>query len=192
MHAAVLGGFDVVLHVADEEGFGGIKVVGVQDLVDFLALVPHPGVGDVDKGIKAGHEAVGGIVGGMRGAEEKGANFLAAAEFEEFAGVRQFHHGTLGALKLAMEPFLQLRHGHAGQVAVVKLFEWQREFGAKLFQAHGWPAGLGQNIIGSLQDGGQVVDKGARPVKNDVANHGESLREAQAGSDDFSWAGSAD
>jgi len=45
MDAAVAGGFNIVFHVADEDGFIGDELVLFEDIVDELALIPDAGVG---------------------------------------------------------------------------------------------------------------------------------------------------
>jgi len=184
--AAVFGGVDVVFHIADEEGFAGVELVFDEDFVDGVAFIEDTGVGAVEVDVKAGDLAVDAVMVGMGGTEEKGANFVRAAEFKEFAGVGEFADGDLGAFEFAVEPFLQLAHGDVRGMAVVKFFEREGEFGPELFEGHGGLAGAGEDVIGGLEDGGQVVHEGARPVENDVANHGVSVRDFLGRREDFS------
>jgi hypothetical protein len=86
-----------------------------------------------------------------------------------------FDHTVLRLAKLRVEPGFQLVHRDFGGVAIVKLGERERKFGAKLFQGHDRFAGLRQNKIGGFEYRGKVVDQRARPIKNDIANHGANL-----------------
>jgi hypothetical protein len=57
------------------------------------------------------------------------------------------------------------------RVAVVKIRERQGKLRAKFVQRHLRAAGLGEDEIGRLQNGGQIVHQRAGPVEDDVANH---------------------
>src|SRR5690242_7690515 len=90
MNAAMAGGSDVMFHVTDEERFVGLKIVFAQDLMDFFAFIPHIGIGLVEKGVEAVAAALRLEMIRVNGAQEKGAEFFRATEFQELPGVRQF------------------------------------------------------------------------------------------------------
>ena len=50
----VAGGFDVVLHIADEERFLRIEPVFLEDLMDLFAFVEHAHVGFVEVTVEPG------------------------------------------------------------------------------------------------------------------------------------------
>ena len=146
----------------------------------FSAFVQDIGVGPVEKGVEAGHAALNQEMVVMDGAQHEGAQPAGAAKFEKITRVRQFRHGILNLAVMAVEPVLQLRQRHVRRVAVVKIRERQGKFRAKFLQRHLRAVGLGQNEIGGLPDGGQIVHQRARPVEDDVANHTDSLTQGKS------------
>ena len=175
MNAAVPRGLDVVLHVADEKRFVGLEIIFAENLVDFFALVPDIGVRPVEKRVEAEVAVLRGKMIGVNGAQEKRADFVRATKFQKRARVRQFNDGSLRLTELAMKPVLQLRHRHVRRVAVIEFFEGQRELGAEFFQRHRRLAGLREDEVRRLQNGGQIIHQSPRPVENDVANHAKNL-----------------
>jgi 23S rRNA pseudouridine2457 synthase len=112
---------------------------------------------------------------GVDGAQQKQADFFCAAEFKKIARVRQLDHRGLRPLEAAVKPRFKLRHRDVWGVAAVKFGERQAEFRAKFFQRHLGLARLRQNKVGGLQNGGQIVHQGSRPVEDDVADHAGKL-----------------
>ena len=92
MDAAVLGGGDVVFHVADEQCFAGLQFVVAKYLVDFFALVPDIGVRFFEKKVEAVALTLDAKMVGVDGAQEKRADLVRTAKFEERACVRQFNN----------------------------------------------------------------------------------------------------
>jgi hypothetical protein len=111
----------------------------------------------------------------MDTAQQKHPDLLLATEFQKLTSVGQFDHRGLRPLELGVKPGFQLLHGQIRGVALVKVREWQAEFGAELFQGHFLFAGADQDEIRSLEDGGQIIHQGTRPVEYDVANHAGKL-----------------
>lgn len=70
-----------------------------------------------------------------------------------------------------MKPGLQLLRGNVRRVFVVKIRERKAEFRAKFLQGHLGALGLGEDVVGCLPHGGQIVNERTRPVEDDVANH---------------------
>ena len=175
MNAAVPGGLDVVLHIAHEQGFVRAQAVFGEDGVDFFALVPNADVRLVEKSVEAGEATLGGEIITVDGAQEEGAEIAGAAELEKVAGVGEGADGVLGQAETGVEPGFELGHGHMGSMALVKIGERQGKFRAKLLERHFLLAGLREDKIGGLQDGGQIVHQRARPVEDDIVNHGAKL-----------------
>ncbi len=175
MHAAVPGGGDVVFHVADEQRFLRLQLVFPQNFVDLFALVPDIGVGLVNKGVKAVLAALGFEMVAVDGAQQKRAEPAGAAELQKGPRVRELGDRVLELPIGGVEPFLELRHGHVRRVPVVETGEGQLKFRAKLRQRHRGLSGLREDKIGRLQHGGQIIHQRARPVENDVADHGSHL-----------------
>jgi len=167
------GGFDVVLHVADEDGLVGSELVLFENLVNLFAFVPDADVRAVQVFIETGNGALDGEVVLVDRTQQECAQALGAAEFEEFARVGQFANGILHLPKAAVEPGLKLGQWNVGKVPIVKAGEWKAEFGAEFRQAHLRPIGLRQDVVGGLPDGGQIVHQSAGPIENHVANHAD-------------------
>jgi hypothetical protein len=111
----------------------------------------------------------------MHRAQKKRAQLLRAAKLQEGARIRQFANRILRLPETAVKPVFELGHRDVRRVAVVETRERQGKLGAKFVQRHLRAAGLGENEIGRLQNGGQIVHQGAGPVKDDVANHETNL-----------------
>src|SRR5208337_5280008 len=60
---------------------------------------------------------------------------------------------------------------HVRGVAVVEIRKRQRKLGAEFVERHLRLAGLREDKIRRLQNGGQIVHQRARPIEDDVANH---------------------
>jgi len=106
------------------------------------------------------------------GAQHERAHVAGAAKFQEIARVRQFQHGILNLTVMAVEPVFQLRQRHVRCVALIKIRERQGKFRAKLLQRHFGAVSLVEHKVGRLPDGGQIVHERARPVEDDVTDHG--------------------
>ncbi len=175
-HAPVVGGFDVMLHVTDEEGFRGVEVVVAEELVDALAFVPDAEVRGIEEGVEASGAGLDGEVVGVDGAEDERLEVVLAAEFEELAGVGEWGDGVLDLAEALVEPGFELGGGDVGEVAFVEAGEGEAEFGAELVEAKRLETGLLKDEVGGLPDGGQIIDQGAGPVEDDVADHAWECR----------------
>ena len=133
-----------------------------EDFVDFFPLVPNVRVGLVEVGAKAGDAALHQEMIAMHRAQKKRAQLLRAAKLQEVARVRQFANGILRLPETAVKPVFELGHRHVRRVAVVKIRERQGKLGAKFVQRHIRAAGLGEDEIGRLQNGGQIVHQACR------------------------------
>lgn len=177
----MFGGFDVVLHVADEECFLSLQAVFGEDVVDFLAFVPDSDVWEIEVFAKTGGAFLDGKMIRRNRAEQEGANGVSAAQFQECFGVGQGADGRLHFAKAAMKPFFQLVHRDPRGVSIVKMLEREAELGTKLVQRDFRATRLGQDIIGGFPNGGQVIHQSARPIEDDVANHAGMLVELAPG-----------
>ena len=74
-----------------------------------------------------------------------------------------------------MEPGLELRKRNVRNVAVVKDGKRQTKLGAKLFETHLGALRLHEDVVGGLPDGRQIIHQRARPIEDDIPNHGWSL-----------------
>ena len=155
------GGLDVMLHVADENGFVEDEVVFGEDFADALTFVPDVEVGAFEEFAETGAVLLRGEMIGMNGAEDEGADAAFPAKDEELACVGQGDDGILDFLKPGTEPFLELFNGDVGNMAVVKRFEGQGKFGAKLFESEFCDAGALEGMVAGLPDGGQIIHQGA-------------------------------
>ena len=108
----------------------------------------------------------------MHGAQQERAQLARPAELQELARVRQRADRVLHLPEPAVKPVLQLRQRDVRHVLVVEDRERQAKLGAELLQGHLRPLGLRQHVIGRLPDRGQIVHQRARPVEDDVPNHG--------------------
>ena len=107
----------------------------------------------------------------MDRAHKESAEFVAPAEFEKFARVRQGRHGILRLLERGVKPLLQLRQGNLRRETLVKNRERQAELSAKLPECHLLASRLSESKIGGLPNRRQIIHQSPRPVENDVANH---------------------
>jgi len=111
----------------------------------------------------------------VNGAKEEGAKLARAAKLQKFPRMRQRAHRSLHLPKLAVKPFLQLRHRDVRHMAIVENCERQAKLGAELFQAHLRLPRLRQDIVRRLPDRRQIVHQRARPIEDDVPNHAASV-----------------
>ena len=175
-HAAVLGGFDIVLHVAYEKGFVCVKLIFLEHVQNFGALVPDADVRAVNVGVESRGGGLGGIMIWMDGAKNERAQAMGAAESEEVARVRQFQNRMLPPADVAVKGALQLIERNLRSESTVKTLERQAEFGAELIERHRRDAVLLEDEISRRKDGRQIVHQRSRPVKNNIANrHGPML-----------------
>ena len=154
MDAAVLGRFDVVLHVANKKRFGRGQLVFRQQFHDLEALVPYPGVSAVNELVKTARPGLEGEVVRVDGAQNKGAQ---------------------AALAAVKAPF-QLGYRDVRNEAVVEMFERQAELGAEFVQAQWLHPTLLEDGIGGRQHRRQIIHQRPRPIKNNVPNHGSKGR----------------
>jgi hypothetical protein len=150
-------GFDVMLHVPDENGFVGCEVVFREDFADALAFVPDVEVGAFEEFAETGAVLLGGEMFGMNGTEDEGADAAFPAKDEKLAGVGQGDDGILDFMKPGTEPFFELFDGDVGDMAVVKRFEGEGKFGAKLFESELCRAGALEGVVAGFPDGGQII-----------------------------------
>src|ERR1700735_4716534 len=86
MDAAVLGRFDVVLHVAYKKRFGGVKLVFRQQLHDLEAFVPNSRVSAINELVKTAGLGLGSVIIRVDGAQDESAQAAPTAEKQKLAG----------------------------------------------------------------------------------------------------------
>src|SRR3954452_9029333 len=142
MDASVLCGFDVMLHVADEQRLVRFQRILFQDVMNLFAFVPHVDVRFIKKFCESGRSALDRKMIAMDGAQQEGPDFFGPAEFQEDASMGQVTDRILDLLETAVKPGLQLGQGDVGDKALVKAREGKTKFGAKLFQSDFGALGL--------------------------------------------------
>jgi hypothetical protein len=172
---AVARGGDIVLHVPDEKGLLRAEVVVLQDSVDGIALVRHPGIGLPEKVVYAQTPGLLLKVRLMHRAEQKHGKILGMAVFKNFPGARQQEDRVMQFPKDLTENLLQLVQGCMRDVLFVEAFVGEIEFLPKGGTVERGLAVGGKNTVGGLQDRGEVVHQSARPVKNQIPNHDLSV-----------------
>ena len=153
--------FDVVLHVADENRLGRSQFILREDVMNFLPLVPHAEVRQVEKLAQARLLELHCEVGLGNSAQQERPQPPLPAEDEELPRVRQRYHGCLGVLEMAVKPFLELIQRYVRHIAVIKLLVGQAELGAKPVERHLGNAGSAEDMIVCLPDGGQIIHEGS-------------------------------
>jgi len=158
--ATVVSGFDVVLHVADEQCFVGCEIVLLQDLMNALSFVADVEVAAFEELPEAGAGLLDFEMVGMDGAEDEGAGALFPAEEKEVARVGQWEDAILDFTKPIVEPGFELIHWDMRDVTIVKGFERERKFGAELVQCELGYAGALQGMVAGFPDGREIIDQG--------------------------------
>lgn len=147
------------------------EVVVFEDFVDFLPLVPDTGIGLLKVAAEISRTFLNGEMVVSDRAEEKGADFVVGAKFEEVTGVGQGANGGLDFAESGVKPGFQLRHRDIGSVFVVEDGEREAKLGAELFQCEFGALCLREDVICGFPDGGEVIHQSAGPIKDDIANH---------------------
>jgi len=172
----VAGGGYVVLHVANKEGLFRPEVVILENAVDGIPFVGHAGIGLTKEVV---HTQAAGLVfevGFVDGTEEEDGQFAGVAVFKNLARSGQKRNGVMQLPENLAEDFLQLVKGGVGDVLFVEAFVREIELFPKgLTVEGGFPVG-GKDAVGGLEDGGEVVDEGAGPVEDEVADQDKGLR----------------
>jgi hypothetical protein len=94
--------------------------------------------------------------------------------------VRQRLDRILNLFEVPMKPRFQLGQRDVRRVAVVKPLEWEGELGPELVEGQRGQAGPVQHVIRRLEHSRQVVHQRARPVEDDVPNHGGTIKGPRA------------
>src|SRR4051812_47299737 len=192
MNSTVLRGFDIMLHIADEQCLVRIKPVLLKNLMNLLPLVPDVEVRLIQVFVEAGDAALHRKMIAVHCTQEKGAQAFSSAEFEKLARMRQLAHGILNLLETAVKPGFKLRQRHFWDKPFVKAGEGQAKLGSECFERNLLLLRLRQNVIGRLPDGRQVVHERAGPVEDDIANHAFILRANVENGKRKAWFGNRD
>lgn len=97
---AVVGGFDVMFHITDEESFVGSEVVFLEDGVDGLAFIDDAGVSFAKEMLHLKPLGLMGEIVGMDGAEEKGGELMSLAVLKNLYGTKEEGDGVVLLAKL--------------------------------------------------------------------------------------------
>ena len=170
--AGVAGGFDVVDHVADEDGFVGVEVVLGEEMEDDLTFIERLGVGLLEVFFHAETCALRLEVLAVDGAEEKGGHGALAEVLEEVERVGQRRDAGLEELEGGVVVVVEFGQGRLGQVLFIELGEGEIEFLAEFVGGERRLAVVLEDFVGGFEDGFEVVDEGAGPVEDDVAEFG--------------------
>ena len=175
-----MGRFHIMLHVPDKCGFMGMQPMLGQQGMNVGILMADARM----NGFKIFHHAQLPALGikllGVHAGKNKAAHAARAAELQEFPGIRQHFHRSIGNAEGVPEmvfQFIQIRVGeHPGIIVRIG----KLEFRAKFIPVHaGFPV-LGKDVVGGVQRQGQVVHQGARPVENDIFKHGNAYEKTQS------------
>src|SRR5262245_649253 len=82
---AMPGGFNVMLHVANEKRFVRIQTVFFQDLVNLLAFIPNIDIGPLQILLEAGDRSLCREMVMVNCAQQEAAQFASTTEFEKIA-----------------------------------------------------------------------------------------------------------
>ena len=88
-YVSVVGGFDVMFHITDEESFVGSKVVFFEDGVDGFAFIYDAGVSFAKEVLHLKALGLLGEIVGMDGAEEKGGELMGLAVLKNLFGAKE-------------------------------------------------------------------------------------------------------
>src|SRR5579862_3187857 len=131
MDSAVLSGFNIVLHIANEHGLCGGELIFGQDFVNFFAFIPNIDIRLLQVSIKTGYRGLHHEMVAMNRAEQKHAQILGETKFKEFVSVRQWANRVLHLTEPAVKPVFQLRQGNVRYVTFVELCKRKAKLGAK-------------------------------------------------------------
>jgi len=97
---AVMGGFDVMFHITDEESFVGSEVVFLEDSVDGFAFIDDAGVSLAKEVLHLKALGLMGKIVGMDGAEEKGGELMGLAVLKNLFSAKEEGDGVMVLAKL--------------------------------------------------------------------------------------------
>ena len=98
------------------------------------------------------------------------------AVFEDLAGPGKEGDGVVEFPEDLAEDFLQFMEGGMRDVFFIEAFVRKVEFLPKGLAIEGGLAVGGEDTVGGFQDGGEVVDEGAGPVEDEIADQDKGLR----------------
>jgi hypothetical protein len=97
---AVVGGFDVMFHITDEESLVGSEVVFLEDGMDGFAFIDDAGVSLTKEVLHLKAFGLMGEIVGMDGAEEKGGELMGSAVLKNLFGAKEEGDGVVVLTKL--------------------------------------------------------------------------------------------
>src|SRR2546423_8828289 len=171
MNSAVAGGLDIVLHVPDEEGFFGLEIVLLENLMNLFALIPDAEVRPIQVRPETRRGGLNGKMIVMNRAQKEGSQLPLTAKLKEIARVGERTNGILDLFEAAVKPRLELAEGDVRHMTLIKDCERKAKLSPKLLQTHFRPIALSQNIVCGLPDCRQIIHQRPRPIKNNIPNH---------------------
>src|SRR4051812_3660599 len=105
---SMVGGLDIVLHVANEKCFVGMEAILLDDLVNVGGFIPDPSVGFANVRFQTGISGLNVEMVRMNGAQNEGVDAAVPAKFEKASRVRQNGDIILNSVKMSAKPFLKL------------------------------------------------------------------------------------
>jgi hypothetical protein len=167
-----VGGGDVMLHVADESGFLRFETVLDKEVADVSGLVTDAGVDGFKVVIDAHVTALD--VKGLRvnAGEDETTDALGLTEVQEVKGVRDESDRLVRGLEGIAEVILKLIEVGLGEDTSVIVGVRELELVAELLAVKRGAAVLSEDVVRGFQSESEVVNERARPVEDDVFEHG--------------------
>src|SRR6516165_8336173 len=127
MDASMPGGLNVMLHISDKHRLLGLQAVLLENLVNFLPLIPDIHIGLFKETRKTRHFGLNREMVVMDRTQKKTAQLVGSAKVEELARMGQRTDGILDLPKSAMKPSFELGKRDMRNMPVVKTGEWETE-----------------------------------------------------------------
>jgi hypothetical protein len=167
-----VGRGDVMLHVADESGFLRFEAVLDKEVTDVSGLVTDAGVDGFKVVIDAHVTALD--VKGLRvnAGEDEATDALRLTEVQEVESVRDESDRLVRSLEGIAEVILKLIEVGLGEDTSVIVGVRELELVAELLAVKRGAAVLSEDVVRGFQGESEVVNERARPVEDDVFEHG--------------------
>jgi hypothetical protein len=167
-----VGGGDVMLHVANESSFLRFEAVLDKEVADVSGLVTDAGVDGFKVVIDAHVTALD--VKGLRvnAGEDETTDALRLTEVQEVESVRDESDRLVRGLEGIAEVILKLIEVGLGEDTSVIVGVRELELVAELLAVKRGAAVLSEDVVRGFQGESEVVNERARPVEDDVFEHG--------------------
>ncbi len=145
--------------------------MGLKDLVNDVAFVEDAGVGGFEVFAEAEVVQLALEGEGVHGGEDEAADAEGGAPFELFAGVGQDGDGGEGGVESGAEMGFEFFEWDLREEFGVKLTVGEAEGAAESFAIERRDFIFFEHGISGFKDGAEVVNKGAGPVEDEIAEH---------------------